>query len=376
MATYKNYYDEQYKSGKSSLDSGLAALDKKAEKDKESINATADKSIADIEDTYKTKINETNEAAEIAHQRNEMQRILNERHLERKAAEIGLTDSGHNLTQLTANQLSYGNQSAEINNSRQKTVDTLAAAMASKISDVNIKRDTDVNAVDTQLGIDKANLEASYETSVADRAQKLYDKDVENANKYPYYSLDAYGNARYYSADDRKTEWNNVQKALESATDKNAAASLIYNFDTTFGLTESEEAILRGIAGISDAELTQYYNSAYNYSLNRNPNKTVTDVSIYGAGNNKSNYIYSPEYIQPGEWDTSVAGRQNYTIKVTKAGKDGKAKVTITAPNGDIVADNQQISSLDFDRFTQKQIEDFVKGKDKDWSGTKTINLG
>lgn len=376
MATYKNYWDEIYNSGKSTLDASKTALDKQAEKDKESINATADKSIADIENAYNTKINEANEASEIAHQKNEMQKLLNERHLERKAAEIGLTDSGHNLTQLTANQLSYGNQKADIDNNRQKTVDTLAAAMASKVADVNINRNSSINAVDTQLGIDKANLEASYETSVADRAQKLYEKDVENANKYPYYSLDAYGNARYYSADDRKTEWNNVQKALESATDKNAAASLIYNFDTTFGLTESEEAILRGIAGISDAELTQYYNSAYNYSLNRNPNKTVTDVSIYGAGNNKSNYIYSPEYIQPGEWDTSVAGRQNYTIKVTKAGKDGKAKVTITAPNGDIVADNQQISSLDFDRFTQKQIEDFVKGKDKDWSGTKTINLG
>lgn len=258
MATYKNYYDELYKSGKGSLDSGLSALDKKAEKDKESINATADKSIADIKDVYKAETYNANEAAEIAHRRNEMQRILNERHLERKAAEIGLTDSGKNLTQLTANQLSYGNQSAEINNNRQKTVDTLAAAMASKVADVNISRNASINAVDTQLGVDKANLESTYVSDISKQAQELYEKDVENASKYTYIYDDGGNVVAQYDKQQMENDYSKLfGMAISNEYSEEALKSAIIGYAEKYTMTVSEAQRLLDAAGITDFEVVE-----------------------------------------------------------------------------------------------------------------------
>lgn len=373
--TYEEYLKKYIKDNQKVVDEQKGILDEQATATRDNINASADKSITDIEDAYKSETYNANEAAEIAHRRNEMQRILNERHLERKAAEIGLTDSGKNLTQLTANQLSYGNQSAEINNSRQKTVDTLAAAMASKVADVNIDRNARLSEVDTNLASAKNQIDSTLQSSAEKYASDMYKTDLENASKYKYSYVDNNGNVYGYTADDRKAEWNSLVNAFDAnaVTSKDSAASMIYDFMSKFDLSPSEEALLVSKAGMTMGEWDQY---VYNVTKPLDAdNGWSAHQSIYRDGAQKDSYQLSPNYITPDTWDYKLAGTQNYTILIDNAtwnggGKnsiDHNDKVTIIAPNGDVIYKNKKIGDLDFSNNVKQAITNVTAGaKDGD----------
>jgi hypothetical protein len=102
--------------------------------------------------------------------KNEAQRLLNQRYIERKAAEMGLTDSGFNRTQLTASQLAYSNQQGNIMRDQQKAVDTLATAMRSQLAELDMKRNTSLN-----------DLDRSYNQYAIEQANNLYEADVKAA---------------------------------------------------------------------------------------------------------------------------------------------------------------------------------------------------
>jgi hypothetical protein len=202
--TYDEYYKKIYGQGTAQVKSAQDALDVQANANRDLINETADQNIADINTVYGTQIADAKEAAEIAHRKNEMQFSANERYLERKAAEMGLTDSGLNRTQMTANMLSHGNQGYEIDRQKQKTVDTLAAAMASKIAAENTTRNSSLAGIDSQLATDKAKVESDWRDTAAAEATKLYEKDKENAAKYGYIYDDNGNVTSQFTADERK----------------------------------------------------------------------------------------------------------------------------------------------------------------------------
>ena len=158
------YYKKLYKTGEQQL------LDQE-----NLIRQQADAAIKASDESYNTQIADVKQTYEDAARRNEVQRVLNERHLERKMAEMGLTDSGLNRTQLTANQLSFANQQGDIDIARQKDINTLAAAMRAKRSELEGARDSSI-----------AQLKSDYDTSIRKQAADLYEKDIENQGKYTY----------------------------------------------------------------------------------------------------------------------------------------------------------------------------------------------
>jgi hypothetical protein len=126
--------------------------------------AAANKQL--VTDSYNAQIADTNESYEGLFRKNAVQKVLNERDLERRAAEMGLTDSGLSRTQMTANQLSYANQNAEYRRARQKAVDTLATAMRSKNAEIDIKANNDI-----------ANVNAAYEKNAIEQGTNLYNAE-------------------------------------------------------------------------------------------------------------------------------------------------------------------------------------------------------
>jgi hypothetical protein len=141
--------------------------EKQKKKDIADINAQVDTNKQIISDSYKTKIADTNASYDELNKKNEAQRLLNQRFIERKAAEMGLTDSGFNRTQLTASQLAYSNQQGNIMRDQQKAVDTLATAMRSQLAELDMKRNTSLN-----------DLDRSYNQYAIEQAEKLYNDDV------------------------------------------------------------------------------------------------------------------------------------------------------------------------------------------------------
>ena len=162
MAIDLNYFRKQ--TSKNYADSEAAAI--QAAKD------TANANIKLIEDNYGTQIADAKAAYDPLFRQNEIQRAVNERYLERRAAEMGLTDSRLRRTQQTANRLSYSNQNAEYMRQRQKAVDTLKAAMDAKILEQN-----------TNLNSNIAGIKTTYADKRTADAVSSYNKYIEESTK-------------------------------------------------------------------------------------------------------------------------------------------------------------------------------------------------
>jgi hypothetical protein len=285
--TYDEYYKKIYGQGTAQVKSAQDALDVQANANRDLINATADQNIADINTVYGTQIADAKEAAEIAHRKNEMQFSANERYLERKAAEMGLTDSGLNRTQMTANMLSHGNQGYEIDRQKQKTVDTLAAAMASKIAAENTTRNSSLAGIDSQLAIDKAKVESDWRDTAAAEATKLYEKDKENEAKYQY-EYDEKGNI--INVVDRAKVEDAYSKLIGAAIKGDLSSDqierAIVEYANKYGMTVSEANRVLAAAGITDVTV-----SDTNGGLSFVRQKEETDTNVTAKSTDPSQNI-------------------------------------------------------------------------------------
>lgn len=183
MTSYDEYYKNFLKSSESSLNEGINTATKNAEKSKNIINTKYDGQKQTLQENYDAGVANTNEAYDDAFRKNEIQVKLNERYLERKAAEMGLTDSGLNRTQMTANQLSYANQKGELTRQRQKAIDTLAATMRAKMTDINNNQTADIAEVDMNLNTSIAQMKSDNQKWASEQASEMVkvDKEAETA---------------------------------------------------------------------------------------------------------------------------------------------------------------------------------------------------
>lgn len=153
-------------------------------------NAIYDTQKQNVNSVYQQNVRDTVSSYEDALRSNETQKILNSRNIERRMAEMGLTDSGLNRTQQAAVQLSAANNAGAIQRDRQKAIDTLARAMASEISTIEANRAaseqgirTDFENKSTQSAVDLYNADlqsaTDIETAGIEAAAKKYEADVQ-----------------------------------------------------------------------------------------------------------------------------------------------------------------------------------------------------
>ena len=90
------------------------------ESEKAVVNKTADTNRQTITDDYNAQIANTEQSYDELIDQNAVQKIINERKIAENMANMGLTDSGLNRTQMTAAQLSYSNNRAKINQQRHR----------------------------------------------------------------------------------------------------------------------------------------------------------------------------------------------------------------------------------------------------------------
>ena len=197
MANDLDYFYKLHKN--SYADSEAAAI--QAAKDANKAN------IQLITDDFTTQIADAKAAYDPLFRQNEIQRAVNERFLERKAAEMGLTDSGLSRTQQTANQLSYANQNAEYMRQRQKAVDTLKAAMDAKILEQN-----------TTLNTNIAGIKTTYADKRTADAVSSYNKYIEESTKAAKTTDDQFNDL-----------YNQIYKERRDSATKDSSGNLTYN---------------------------------------------------------------------------------------------------------------------------------------------------
>lgn len=187
------------------------------------INSTQkyyDKQIDDKEAEYATD-----------YQKNAVQKLINEKQIAERNANLGLTDSGLNRTQQTAAQLSYANQKGKIDLARQSALDNLTLAMTDAITTLQNQKAASArnitnqwnNYADTQAQniyntkyngyVDMYNAQAEADAAVqkaATEAAAAERRAAENTTPQKIYWFrgvsDKNNNYLYYNTETGKTE--------------------------------------------------------------------------------------------------------------------------------------------------------------------------
>lgn len=130
--------------------------------------------VGAINDNYAVDVANTEEAYNKLYDTNAVSRIVNERKIAENMANLGLTDSGLNRTQQTANQLSYANTNNQIGIQKQKAIDTLAQTMRNKITELDIQKNEDI-----------AGIKSAYKQSAMQQATDIHNAEVKaEADRY------------------------------------------------------------------------------------------------------------------------------------------------------------------------------------------------
>ena len=248
----------------SSLDNSINTLNQTAESDRNIINTNADVSVSNITDAYNTQIADVNEGYNEAFNRNEVQKVLNERYLERKAAEIGLTDSGMNRTQLTANQLSPANQQGRLDAALQKDVNTLAAAMRAKITEVNTNRNNSLAQIDSTLNSNIAQLRSDFNSSINQQAVDIHNTEYK---------------AEQEAINTSKSNWlTNYNSLLKGIINEDVSQDEKLNAIDAFGATYRFESIEQANAALNYAGLGKLYYYDAKGKLQKTEEKSKADA--------------------------------------------------------------------------------------------------
>lgn len=248
---YKSYLP-QLQSLYGIIDQNVAAqkgiLDNNLATNKALLEAETSLQKADLDEAYEKNV-----------QAVDVQRRLNERYLERKAAEMGLTDSGLNRTQMTANQLSAGNAINDYGVQRQKAIDSLDAAMKAQMLQYTTNYNNEVAALDMNAANQKAEAKLGYIDSAktqhaanqkakSEARLKAVEAQSEAEEKWNTSKNNAY-NTAYSEIKDLNPDFENYNDYV---------TQIVYNYATAYDVDESELINLLAQAGmnINDYKLT------------------------------------------------------------------------------------------------------------------------
>ena len=175
-----NYYSTDYDAF---LKEELQKLESEKKKQQDAINQVNDSNAKILKEQYGAAIDDAAMAYDSEYQRNAVQKLINEKQIAEKNANLGLTDSGLNRTQQTATQLNYANQKGSIDLARQKTIDTLSQNLVSALTNLEQKRTINLAEVDSSIDAQaRSNALSRYNTNVEANA-KMYEAQQEALSK-------------------------------------------------------------------------------------------------------------------------------------------------------------------------------------------------
>lgn len=230
-------------------------LQKGLDGDISSLNSTYGTSADKIRSDYESQISDTERSYNDAFEENNVKRIVNERKIAESMANSGLSDSGLNRTQVTANQLSWANADSKLRQNRQKAVDDLARVMQSSLSSLEAERASK-----------EQSIRSSYEQQAVSNAASIYNNEVDSAAKKYAAEMEAAtaaAKAKTEASAARTKARESLINALgDTMTDDKMKQALIKNYIYTYGADGSDYGLFRTLGyssdgrKLSDADMT------------------------------------------------------------------------------------------------------------------------
>lgn len=302
LSSYYRQYDKQ---NLAELERQKEALRQMSETQKQLVNENADASIKQIEETGNANIREAEHAYDGVINTANVQKLINERQVAERMANLGMTDSGLNRTQQTAVQLSHSNSVNRAMVARQKQIDALALAINQQIGQVNIQRKTDLTNLDLAHQQNLYGLDEQYRANRDSWASSAYDADQARAAAEYKAKLEHDENLIKLGLEAEETAAKNRQAQLEDR------AELI------------EKLYDKKIDPQSKVALAQNYN--YKYGNDSEINSIVANIGIYDEDGNEIGKInpfgkYYGNQQENTSWDNGKTGK--YAIPSRSAYQD------------------------------------------------------
>ncbi len=122
----------------------------KKQKDIDAINSRYDVQLDNVKSIYNNEIESANVAYTNEYERNAVQKLINEKKIAERNANLGITDSGINRTQQTAVQLGYARQKGDIDLARQKTLDELGISLTNAVTTLQNEKSDSARNIENQ----------------------------------------------------------------------------------------------------------------------------------------------------------------------------------------------------------------------------------
>ena len=144
--------------------------------DIDTLTSNIDSQINNTQATYDKQIDDTKIAYEDAYQKNAVQKLINEKQISEKNANLGLTDSGLNRTQQTAAQLGYANQKGKIDIARQSALDELGLSLTNAITTLENEKASGIRDIENNWkSYSETQAQNTYNTQLSSYASQLSD---------------------------------------------------------------------------------------------------------------------------------------------------------------------------------------------------------
>lgn len=261
MGNYSTNYDEIYAKELEKLEGT-----RKAEQD--AIKKIYDSQNNIQNEIYGKTVEDTNTGYESKYERNAVQKLINEKAIAEKNANLGLTDSGLNRTQQTAVQMSYANQKADIDLAKRGALDKLSQELSAALAGIEQNRIASLAELDEKIenqaasnayNIYKANVDANIKMYEAeqDAAAKINAAAIAAAAKQPTVTYGAGGTSTggYIISSPTGTMSRDYMGSLK---DNNVDTVYNYNVDGSLkSVTYTDNN--SGISRTFDAGVNPYY---------------------------------------------------------------------------------------------------------------------
>lgn len=252
--------------------------------DVDTLNSSVDSQISNTQNYYKKLEDDTKTAYESQYARNAVQKLVNEKLIAEKNANLGLSDSGLNRTQQTAVQLSYANQKGNIDVSKQNALDELSLKLTDAVTTLQNNKASSIRDITNQWN--------SYADS---RASSLYETQYNGL-------VDQYNEINNQITDTIEAE-NNTAAQMQAAA---------------IATSTKQSTVSYGAGGTSAGN---YIISSPTGTLSRDYMGTLKDNGVYTVYNyNPDGSMRSVTYTDSNSGITATfdAGVNPYTGKMNK----------------------------------------------------------
>lgn len=273
------------------------------EKEKALVNTAADTNRQIVTDDYNAQIADTEQSYNELFDQNEVQKIINERQIAENMANMGLTDSGLNRTQMTAAQLSHSNNQAKINRQRQAAVDTLARAMNAQLAEIESNRAVNLQSIDS-----------AYDKQAVSNATSIYNTEQEQETEKYKVGLDAVNTAEKQYQDDYKQVLTAMTNGNLTADGKNLWKTW---FGNKYGLDQQAIDNMFGSVNTQNAYTSSGSNSVTGDSTTFTPDMVSSGSDIYiQSGESQQTLIdYVDRIALENNWDVDTEQKFYSSIK-------------------------------------------------------------